>query len=127
MLVNGIERTMHGNVLLTLADTIAAHQLGGFKIGVGFAHSRCRQCMKEVYEKNMDSTQEVRLVDKVMYLQAVHNLDLLNILFMYTNVFAIQFTENEFCLRNPATYDHQCTLLNGPEASENLVKYGILS
>ncbi len=29
--------TLQGTVLLTLADTLAAHQLGGFKVGVGFA------------------------------------------------------------------------------------------
>ena len=28
---------LRGTVLLTLADTLAAHQLGGFKVGVGFA------------------------------------------------------------------------------------------
>ena len=30
---------------MLLADTLAAHQLGGFKIGVGFALQKCRQCM----------------------------------------------------------------------------------
>uniref|UniRef100_A0A1X7V1K2 Uncharacterized protein n=1 Tax=Amphimedon queenslandica TaxID=400682 RepID=A0A1X7V1K2_AMPQE len=40
----GIETTLHGSVLLALADTLAAHQLGGFKVGVGFAFSKCRDC-----------------------------------------------------------------------------------
>ena len=36
---------LKGTVLLTLADTLAAHQLGGFKVGVGFALRKCRECM----------------------------------------------------------------------------------
>lgn len=35
----------HGTVLLTLADTQAAHQLGGYKEGVGFSLRKCRDCM----------------------------------------------------------------------------------
>ncbi len=30
---------------MVLADTLAAHQLGGFKVGVGFALRVCRDCM----------------------------------------------------------------------------------
>ena len=30
---------------MTLADTLAAHALGGFKVGVGFALRKCRICM----------------------------------------------------------------------------------
>ena len=37
--------TLQGTLLLTLADTLAAHQLGGFKVGVGFALRKCRECM----------------------------------------------------------------------------------
>ena len=42
--VNGRTKTIHGSVLVTLADTLAAHQLGGFKVGVGFALRKCRVC-----------------------------------------------------------------------------------
>jgi len=28
-----------------LADTMAAHAIGGFKVGVGFALRRCRDCL----------------------------------------------------------------------------------
>ena len=35
----------HGTVLLALADTLAAHELGGFKVGVGFSLRKCRECM----------------------------------------------------------------------------------
>ncbi len=36
---------IRGTVLLTLDDTLAAHQLGGFKVGVGFALRKCRVCL----------------------------------------------------------------------------------
>ena len=36
---------MKGTVLVLLADTLAAHQLGGFKIGVGFSLRKCQKCM----------------------------------------------------------------------------------
>jgi len=31
--------------LLLLADTVAAHQIGGFKVGVSFALRKCRDCL----------------------------------------------------------------------------------
>ena len=34
-----------GAVLVMLADTQAAHFVGGFKVGVGFSLRRCRDCM----------------------------------------------------------------------------------
>ena len=34
-----------GAVLAMLADTQAAHYLGGFKIGVGFSFRPCRNCL----------------------------------------------------------------------------------
>ena len=36
---------MRGAVIAFLADTVAAHQLGGFKVGVSFALRKCRVCM----------------------------------------------------------------------------------
>lgn len=43
--VNGKEMRIYGTVLVLLADTLAAHQLGGFKVGVGLSLRKCRQCM----------------------------------------------------------------------------------
>ena len=43
--MHGEEHKFHGTVIVTLCDTQAAHQLGGFKIGVGFALRKCRDCM----------------------------------------------------------------------------------
>lgn len=37
-----------GAVLVMLADTQAAHAIGGFKVGVGFALWRCRDCLATV-------------------------------------------------------------------------------
>ena len=34
-----------GTVLVVLGDTLAIHDLGGFKVGVGFALRICRHCM----------------------------------------------------------------------------------
>jgi len=34
-----------GAVLVMLANTLAAHALGGFKVGVGFALRRCQDCL----------------------------------------------------------------------------------
>lgn len=45
MEVDGRVRHIRGTVLVVLADTLAAHQIGGFKVGVGFALRKCRQCM----------------------------------------------------------------------------------
>ena len=43
--VDGREMRVYGTVLVLLADTLAAHQLGSFKVGVGFSLRKCRQCM----------------------------------------------------------------------------------
>ena len=42
------ENNVHfnGGVLLLLADTLAAHQIGGFKVGVSFALRKCHDCLK---------------------------------------------------------------------------------
>ncbi len=36
---------MKGAVVCLLADTQAAHSIGGFKVGVGFAFRKCRDCL----------------------------------------------------------------------------------
>lgn len=43
--VDGDSKRFYGTVLVVLADTLAAHDLGGFKSGVGRALRKCRQCM----------------------------------------------------------------------------------
>ena len=45
MSINGSETLFCGTVVAFLADTLAAHDIGGFKIGVSFALRKCRVCM----------------------------------------------------------------------------------
>lgn len=51
MKINGRDILVKGTVLAVLADTQAAHSIGGFKVGVGFSLRRCRNCLatKEYY------------------------------------------------------------------------------
>lgn len=45
MKIKGEQKIVRGAVLFGLADTLAAHSMGGFKIGVGFALRKCRMCL----------------------------------------------------------------------------------
>lgn len=45
MTIRGEKKLVKGSVLLVLADTLAAHALGGFKVGVGFSLRKCRMCL----------------------------------------------------------------------------------
>ena len=45
MQLNGKRVIVKGSVLAMLADTLAAHSIGGFKVGVGFALRQCRNCL----------------------------------------------------------------------------------
>lgn len=38
------ERTIYGALLSVCGDTLAQHEVAGFKEGVGFAYSKCRHC-----------------------------------------------------------------------------------
>jgi len=42
---NGYGHRFYGTVTAFLADTLAAHEIGGFKVGVSFALRKCRVCM----------------------------------------------------------------------------------
>ena len=45
IVVNGTKIQFYGTALLLLADTLAAHQIGGFKVGVSFALRKCCDCL----------------------------------------------------------------------------------
>lgn len=45
MNINGEEKLVRGAVFVMLADTLAAHAIGGFKVGVGFSYRKCRDCL----------------------------------------------------------------------------------
>ena len=63
--VDGRSVKMYGALLATLADTLGAHQLGGFKVGVGFALRICRTCMatKEINKNQVHQNLEVACTD----------------------------------------------------------------
>ena len=43
--INNEEVPIKGAVLAMLSDTLAAHSIGGFKIGVGWSLRKCRNCL----------------------------------------------------------------------------------
>lgn len=45
MTIQGVKRVVKGAVLFALADTLASHSMGGFKVGVGFSLRKCRMCL----------------------------------------------------------------------------------
>lgn len=45
MSIHGEKCVIRGGVLFVLADTLAAHAIGGFKVGVGFSLRKCRMCL----------------------------------------------------------------------------------
>ena len=45
MTIRGEKEFIRGGVLFLLADTLAAHSIGGFKVGVGFSLRKCRMCL----------------------------------------------------------------------------------
>ena len=100
--------TLHGSVLVLLADTLAAHDLGGFKVGVGFALRKCRMCLAT--DSDIQSKVNLSLANS-------------NIIFCpYT-----QFTEEEFLMRTPDNHDYHCSLLQGPLAAHDSTTYGVNS
>ena len=42
-----------GSLVLFLANTLAAHQIGGFKVGVGFSLQKCRNCLATLEDMNI--------------------------------------------------------------------------
>ena len=103
---------VRGTVLVVLADTLAAHQLGGFKIGVGFSLRKCRQCMATLDDMQ---TQVCIIV--------AHSATLL--LLCQPLLLCLQFTEEGLHLRNPTNYDYHCSLLSGPLGTADSVTYGL--
>ena len=45
MNIQNEEVLVRGATIVMLADTLAAHAVGGFKMGVGFSLRKCRDCM----------------------------------------------------------------------------------
>ena len=45
MNIRGKEQMVKGTVLFFLADTIGAHEIGGFKLGLSRSFRKCRHCL----------------------------------------------------------------------------------
>lgn len=65
MNVKGSPLLLSGSVLVMLADTLAAHTIGGFKSGVGFALRKCRNCLATQTTMNT----EVKLYNNDSYFE----------------------------------------------------------
>jgi len=63
--MSGRGKVCKGAMQLFLADTVAAHQIGGFKVGVGLSLCKCRHCMA-----HLDEIQSIE--SKVRYICMIH-------------------------------------------------------
>lgn len=64
---DGKKINIKGGLAAIVADTLAAHQILGFKEGVGFARQKCRTCMctsPEINNKYRESEFELRTMEK---------------------------------------------------------------
>ncbi len=66
--VKGKKQIFRGCVLLMLADMLAAHSIGGFKVGVGFAFRKCRDCLatKQTMNEFVRTYTHVHVLHKYM-------------------------------------------------------------
>lgn len=65
--INGIERHFKIGLLAFLADTLAAHALGGFKGSMSFAYRICRSCLattEQIQSSFLESDFELRTAEK---------------------------------------------------------------
>ncbi|XP_045210242.2 uncharacterized protein LOC123561730 [Mercenaria mercenaria] len=60
--VSGVNHFIKGSCLCFIGDNSAAHEFGGFKIGVGFSFKKCREC--ECTFRDMQSQFHERLLIK---------------------------------------------------------------
>lgn len=116
MNINGEEKLVRGAVFVMLADTLAAHAIGGFKVGVGFSYRKCRDCLATA--ASMCSKVSCTVL---LYLYA-HNSAAFS---LPSPAFLIQFRHKDFLPRTAENYDYHCSLLDGPLAGEDSVTYGL--
>lgn len=45
MTIRGTKQLVKGSVLFFLADTVAAHEIGGFKLGFSRSFRKCCHCL----------------------------------------------------------------------------------
>ena len=76
MTIRSKEEVVRGTVLFTLADTLAAHSIGGYKVGVGLSLRKCRMCLAT---KEQISTQVYTLTN---YKTINHSLSSCSLFYM---------------------------------------------
>ena len=70
MSIRGEEQVVRGGVLFALADTLAAHSISGFKVGVGFALRKCRMYKTKYLLRSVCLNQDVHLITTIMHVHA---------------------------------------------------------
>lgn len=68
VVVSGTKAHFNGMVLLLLADTLAAHQIGGFKVGVSFALCKCRDCLATTSDMSNKVCSQLLCIHSKMFL-----------------------------------------------------------
>ena len=58
MEINGVEKVIHGKVLICAGDTLGQHYWGGYKEGVGVAFQKCRHCQCTFEQMQRDFLEE---------------------------------------------------------------------
>ena len=58
MIVDGVEKIIHGKVLMCTGDTLGQHYWGGYKEGVGAAFQKCRNCQCTFEQMQADFLEE---------------------------------------------------------------------
>ena len=108
--IHGQIKFVQGGVLYVLADTLAAHDIGGFKVGVGFSLRMCQMCLAT---KDQISTRvDTGICGSMFIFKCV----------LYP---VFQFRSEDCTPRTPESYNYDCSLLDGPLYRENSITYGI--
>ena len=64
MNINGIEKVVHGKVLMCTGDTLGQHYCGGYKEGVGAAFQKCRNCQCTFEQMQTDFLEEAMTLNR---------------------------------------------------------------
>ena len=108
MTIQGVKRVVKEVVLFALADTLASHSMGGFKVSVGFALPKCRMCLAT---RDQLSTKVGRTV------WAYSSL--------CTTIWFSTVQGRRLYETKPWTYNYHCALLDGLLSYEDSITYGV--
>lgn len=68
MSIEGHDTVVKGGVLFALADTLAAHSIGGFKMGVGFSLRKCRMCLATKEQVSINVSNSAMYIGKIFFI-----------------------------------------------------------